>query len=271
MIQNNSSSLPVFHRHNFNNDNNHLVCSICGKKKLKLNHTNIENISMGTRNNGIMYTVRNDRHRYFFPKEWNSFIKTIKNDKHYIFFLTLLHTGARVMETLHLKPINFNITRSTITLNVVKQRKAKKQFYAIGKTRTYFVSEKYIKEVKKYIETNNISDNNYLFLNNLILPEDYDKLSNTDKKKHYISTENSYFQLFKRKLKSAGINDWRNFSLHNIRKTYGNWMRIYEIKTEEICYRLGHDFNTYLIHYGSPLIFTSQEKLEIMNIFGQVK
>ena len=82
----------------------------------------------------------------------------------------------------------------------------------------------------------------------------------------------AYSGLLKRKLKKANISDWYNFSLHNIRKTYGNWIRIYDsIKIDELCYRLGHDINTFIIHYGSSLIFTQQERIEIMKIFGDVK
>jgi len=77
--------------------------------------------------------------------------------------------------------------------------------------------------------------------------------------------------MLKRRLKSLGFLDWEKFSLHNIRKTYGQWMRIYDIKTEEICYRLGHDMATYFLHYGNPLIFGNNEKMEINNILGQVK
>jgi len=257
------------HRHNFIEKGNYLVCS-CGKKKLNL-HMVQEGIFEGKKSDGKKYTVRLDRHRYFFPNEWKAFIKTVSNKKHYLFFLTLLHTGARTMEALHLKPENFNIERGTVTFEVVKQRKAKKQFFAIGKTRTFFVSPKYIKEIKSYILKNKIDNKQYLFLNNSTLPTNYEQLTNLEKKKYYHKTQIAYAQMFKRKIRMAGIKDWKNFSLHNIRKTYGNWMRIYDIRTEEICFRLGNDFNTYLAHYGSAMIFTPQEKIQIMEILGDVK
>lgn len=258
------------HRHKFIEENNYLICD-CGRKKLVLRPTKREGISVGIRSDGSKYRVRADRHRYFFPEEWNKFIKLIKKRKHYIFFLTLLHTGARTMEALHLKPNNFNIERGTVTLAVVKQRKAKRQFSSIGKTRTFFVSDKYLKEIKRYIKKKNIKENEFIFLDNRGFPSDYEQLDNKDKKKYFIKTQIAYARMFKRKLKKAEIKDWYNFSLHNIRKTYGNWMRIYDIRTEEICYRMGHDMETYFNHYGSSIIFTPEERLEIRKIMGNVK
>jgi integrase len=230
-----------------------------------------EGIYQVTKANGIKYSVREDRRRYFMPQEWNTFIETIKNEKHYLLFLTLLHSGARIMEALHLKPSNFDFERETITFDVVKERKAKKQFYAIGKSRTFFVSKKYIKEVKSYVNRNKIAPGEYIFLDNKKLPANYSQLSNKDKKKYYQNTERAYANLLKRKLKKAGIKDYLSFSLHNLRKTYGNWMRIFDIKMEELCYRMGHDRETYQNHYGSSLIFNSQEKQEILRIMGEIK
>jgi integrase len=242
------------------------------RKNLSLNPKNEEGIYTIIKSDGKKYSVRSDRRRYFFPHEWKAFVKTLDTDsKHYILFLISLHSGARIMEVLHLKPINFDFERKTITLEVIKQRKAKKNFYATGKSRTFFISENCLSEVKRYIKKNNIPPNSYLFLDNEKLPGNYDSLSNTEKKKYYQNTEIAYAQMFKRKVKKAGISDWKQFSLHNIRKTYGNWMRLYEIRMEEICYRMGHDFETYLTHYGSSLIFNPNEKMDIMKIMGDIK
>lgn len=241
-------------------------------KDLSLTQKNEEGIFIITKKDGSKYSVRADRRRYFFPKEWKEFIRNFDEEsKHYLFFLILLHSGARAMEALHLKPKNFDFERNTITLEVIKQRKAKKKFYATGKSRTFFISLNCLKEVKRYIKNNSIPYNAYLFLDNSILPENYDSLINKEKKKYYQKSEVAYLQMFKRKLKKAKIKDWKQFSLHNIRKTYGNWMRLYDIKMDEICYRMGHDMETFMLHYGSSLIFNPLEKQEIMKIFGDIR
>jgi len=244
------------------------------KEKKSLSLTPIsekEGVLVGTKKNGVSYSVRSDRKRYFFPDEWTKFFNTLTKEEHKIFFLTSLHCGGRIMEILNLRACNFDYERQTITLDVVKQRKAKKNFYATGKSRTFFVSNALLKKVKAFIKKNEIKSNEYLFLNNDQLPGDYAQLNNEDKKKYYQKKIVSYSQLLKRKVKASGIKDYWAFSPHNLRKTYGMWMRIYDIRMEEICYRLGHDLDTYLAHYGSPLIFTPEEKRKIMRIMGEVK
>ena len=77
--------------------------------------------------------------------------------------------------------------------------------------------------------------------------------------------------MLKSKLRKIGIEDWYNFSLHNIRKTYGMWMRTFNIELAELCYRMGHDMDTFLAHYGSSLIFTDIERRKIQTIMGDVK
>ena len=60
------------------------------------------------------------------------------------------------------------------------------------------------------------------------------------------------------------------FRSHNIRKTHGMWLKALEVQMNEICSRLGHDYNTYQKHYGSPNVFERKDKLLILNILGDV-
>jgi len=57
-------------------------------------------------------------------------------------------------------------------------------------------------------------------------------------------------------------------SVHNIRKTHGNYLKALGVDGAEICSRLGHDYNTFLKSYGSPDIFTHEDKQEIRKILG---
>jgi hypothetical protein len=43
-----------------------------------------------------------------------------------------------------------------------------------------------------------------------------------------------------------------------------------DVKVNEICMRLGHDYNTYLKHYGSASLFERKDKLLIIKILGDV-
>ena len=242
------------------------------KNKNRLSLTPINNdLRIGMRNDGKKYTVRNDRRRYFFPNEWREFISTFTNKEHKFFMITLLMTGGRIMEVLNLKHEDIDIERGTVTFKVVKQRKAKKNFYAVGKSRGFFVPSNFIREYKSFTRGKTINPNEYVFLDNSKLPENYDSLENDEKKKYYYSKVIAYSNLIKRKIKKTSIKDWYNFSPHNFRKTFGMWMRTFINDSGELCYRMGHDIDTYVSHYGSSLIFTENERREIAKIFGEVR
>lgn len=262
---------PKYHNHNYSKVENYLVCKTCGKKILKLEPSENEGLRKGIRKDGSDYSVRNDRRRYFFPDEWEAFIKQIKNKEHRFFFLTCLHTGGRIMEVLNLRYGDIDIERGVVTFSIVKQRKAKKNFYATGKSRGFFISSEFLSEYKSFIRGKTINNENYIFLDNSKLPANYKELNNEDRKKYYNSKVVSYSNILKRRLKKAGIKDWFNFSPHNIRKTYGMWMRTYDKEMSELCYRMGHDMDTYIAHYGSSLIFTEDERRKIQKIMGEVK
>jgi integrase len=241
-----------------------------GKRILNLKQSGKKGLLIGKKKGNIKYTVRTDRRRYFFPNEWEEFISKVNNKKHKFFFITSLHTGGRIMEVLNLKYEDINIERGTINFKVVKQRKANKRF-ATGKSRDFFVAGNFIKEYKSFIRGKKINPKDYIFLDNDKIPKNYNNLDNKDKKKYYISKVVSYSNILKRKLKKTSIKDFYNFSPHNLRKTYGMWMRIFNINISELCYRMGHDTDTYMAHYGSSLIFTENERRRISKILGDVK
>lgn len=219
---------------------------IKGKEKKKsLTLTPVcEGLRVGIKSDGTKYSVRESRSRSFFPDEWVNFYENIKPEKRLLFY-TLIQTGARIEEALNIKPRDFDWTRNNLTLRVtkIKARKGEK----IGAARTLPVSSQYTKKIRGYINKNNIKDNDLLF-----------KIS-----------KQAVWQMMRRKLKGVVKDDW-NFGLHNIRKTHGNWLKALDIKAEEICTRLGHDFNTYLKHYGSPNIFDRKDKMLMIKILGDV-
>ncbi|MFW5793857.1 MAG: site-specific integrase [Bacillota bacterium] len=218
---------------------------------------------------GKKYTIRMSRKRYFFPDEWIKFMKYVNNERYYILYVSLVNTGARIMEMLHVKPQDFNFDRGTITLKVTKKRAAKKN-YSLGGSRTFFVTDKYLRQIKKYIKDKKIKNDEYIFMDNKKLPENYDQLENKEKKKYFNRYKVNAHNTLKRKLKQALFDDWYNFSLHNIRKTYGNWMKCF-IDINELCFRLGHDMQTFMNNYGSANIFDTSDKSKIIRILGDIK
>lgn len=206
----------------------------------------------GIKSDGKRYTVRSDRHRYFFPDEWIKFLREVKENRK-ILFETLLQTGGRIEEILNLKPKDFIWDNNSVKLRVTKSKSKKGESKILGgKQRSFGVSSQYIRKVRKYIRDNKIKDDDLLFP----------------------VTKQAVSQMFKRALERAGLNSWE-FSLHNIRKTSGMWLKTVQrrgvdLDVSEICMRLGHDHNTFLKHYGSPSIFTDQQRDKIVDIMGDV-
>ena len=71
-------------------------------------------------------------------------------------------------------------------------------------------------------------------------------------------------------MKKIGITDWENFSSHTLRKTHGMYLKALGIDIAEICTRLGHDYNTYIKHYGSADIFSEKDMRNIRELLGDL-
>lgn len=204
-----------------------------------------EGLKSGIKKDGKPYSVRDDRSRYFFPEEWIRFFDTIKPEKQAIFDAAI-NTGGRIEELLNIKPKDFDWERNNLTLRVTKRKASKGE--RVGKPRTFKISSQFARRMRKYIGDNKIGDDQVLF---------------------NLSTQ-AVYQMLRRTLKHLGIKDWYNFSLHNIRKTHGNYLKAMEIDSGEICYRLGHDLNTFIKHYGSANIFDRKDKMLMVKILGDV-
>jgi integrase len=213
-------------------------------KRLTLTRVS-DGLKVGTKSDGKSYTVRDDRSAYFFPERWQKFFDTIKAEKQSIFDI-LINTGARIEEALNIKPEDFDWERNNLTLKVTKTKAAKGE--TVGRKRTFSISSQLSRRMRKYIGDNKFQVGQVLF------PVSKQAVS----------------QMFKRNLQKAEFTDWQQFSLHNIRKTHGNWLKALEIPSDEICLRLGHDHNTYLRHYGSASIFDRKDKILMIKILGDV-
>ena len=227
-------------------ENNTPTIERSDKKINRLSLTQVsEGIRVGIKSNGVKYTVRTDRSAYFFPERWVKFFETINPEKRDVFD-ALINTGGRIEEILNIKPEDFDWERNNLTLKVTKTKAAKGE--TVGKRRTFSISSQFARRMRKYINDKKIQQGQVLFP----------------------ITKQAVSQMMKRGLIKAEFNDWQQFSLHNIRKTHGNWLKALEIPSDEICLRLGHDHNTYLKHYGSASIFDRKDKLLMIKILGDV-
>jgi len=202
-------------------------------------------LQVGIKSDGKKYSVRDDRSRYFFPEEWINYFEALKENNKAIFDV-LINTGGRIDEVLHIKPQDFDWDKQTLTLRVTKRKAAKKE--RVGKPRTFKISSQFARRMRAYIKEKNIPDDGLIFT----------------------MTQQAVYQMLRRTVKKIGIKDWYNFSLHNVRKTHGNYLKALGVDSGEICYRLGHDLNTFIKHYGSANIFDRKDKVKMIQILGDV-
>jgi len=221
-----------------------------------------EGMKIGIKSDGVKYSVRDYRNRYFFPDEWKEFYSKLNKKKSFIFDV-LINTGSRIEEALCIKVRNIRFDRNYLTLYVTKIKAKKMETKPTP--RDIIFSNEFARRLKKYIKENKLNENDYLFISNL---KEYPTRNHL--KKETKSKAVAISQMMKRVLKKSGIKDYWNFSLHNIRKTHGMWLKSLDVKFEEICERLGHDANTYLKHYGSADIFNRKDKLEMIKILGDI-
>lgn len=222
------------------------------KIKLSLSESGKENLLVGTKANGQTYSVRKNRDRFFYPKEWFLFFDNL-NESQKMTFELLINTGARINEVIHIKSSDIDFERSNITLKVTKVKAKKGEKYP--RPRTISISSQFCKRLRKYCR-----DKELINENGTLLKDDY--LGLLSKPAAHIA--------MKKCLKKIGITDWYNFSLHNIRKTHGNYLKALHIEMAEICNRLGHDSNTYLRSYASPDIFNFKDKQDMRLILGDL-
>jgi len=184
--------------------------------------------------------------RFFFPDEWKKFLKEIEKPryKNKLLYELQFNSGARFDEVLHIRPIDFDFERNNLIIWKTKTKAKKGE--KVGKPRTISLSTQFSKKMRRFCKDKKRDD--YLF-----------KISQA-----------GYNQLLKNKMKKIGITDWENFSSHTLRKTHGMYLKALGIDIAEICTRLGHDYNTYIKHYGSADIFSEKDMRNIRDLLGDL-
>ena len=198
-----------------------------------------------TRGNGITYSVRQNRDRFFYPNEWKQFYNKLSENQR-ITFATLINTGARINEVRHIKVEDIDFDRNTIVLKVTKVKAAKGE--KNSRPRTISVSSQFIKGLWTLKKEKGLKAEDYIPI---------------------LSTPAANICM-KKTLMELGIKDWYMFAVHNVRKTHGNWLKAMGIDGAEICIRLGHDYDTFIRSYGSPDIFSGQDLQDMRSILGDL-
>jgi len=187
-----------------------------------------------------------DLNRFFFPDEWKGFLKQIEKPKykHRMLYELMFNTGARFDEAKHIRPRDFDFDRGNLRLWKTKTKAKKGE--TVGKPRTISLSTEFSHKMRRFCKDKQ--------------PDEY----------LFTISQAGFNQLLKAKLKLMQIEDFPNFSSHNIRKTHGMYLKALGIELAEICTRLGHDYNTYIKHYGSADVFSEKDMREIRILMGDL-
>jgi integrase len=196
-----------------------------------------------TRSNGRVYTVRNNRDRFFYPGEWLKFEKQLKSMQLKTFDC-LISTGARINELRHLQKQDIDFENKRLILRVTKVKATKKE--KNPRPRTIPFSTQFGRRLKGYF--NGKDGNAYLGI---------------------LSTPAGNIAM-KKALQLANITDWQMFSIHNIRKTFEIWLMAIGIDGLKLTAHLGHSLNVAASSYISADVFSSEEKMQIRDILGDL-
>jgi len=211
-----------------------------GDEPLEMIDTEHQELKKVIKKNGQEYSVRTNRKRFFYPNEWNRFYDSLETPKQRLSFDILINTGCRYNEGFNIRKRDIDFERGTLTLKVTKIKAKKGQKFP--EPRTFRLSTQFLERLKKYT-----------------------KDKNDDEKIGMLSAPALNIALIK-----AGIEDFYMFSLHNVRKTHGNWLNAHRFTIVDICKRLGHDYNTFLGSYASADIFRDEDREGIKLILGDL-
>jgi len=204
-----------------------------------------QNIKSFIRKNGKPLAVRDNRDRFFFPKEWMKFSDQLKK-KQKITFECLINTGARINEIRNIRVNDIDLERKRIILRVtkVKSRFGEKN----PRPRIIPISTQFTKYLRRLISERSLK---------------------AEDKFNLLSTPAANIAM-KKALQKAGIKDWYMFSIHNIRKTLETWLMALNVDSLKLIAHFGHDIKTAARHYVSPDIFSWEEKGKMRMIIGDL-
>ena len=193
--------------------------------------------------NGEEYTIRNNRHRYFFPDEWIAFYDALK-PRQKITFNFLINTGARINEARMIQVSDIDFDRNSIVLRWTKGRMTD----GSRKMRVLSISSQFSKWIKGVVKEYNLK------------AEDYFPI---------LSTPAANICM-KKTLQKVGIKDWSMFSIHNVRKTLETWLISLDIDSLKIIKHFGHTMTVAAKFYVSSDTFNYADKQIIRQVIGDL-
>ena len=181
-----------------------------------------------------IYRPKENSLRYFNPDEWEKFIYSVKpNVRNYYWFLML--TGLRYNEAKHVKVFHIDYANRQI---IVMNPKGKFKRHCQLSTFAF-------KLIKQWIKQDNLkSGDSFGF-----------------------PTIQHLSQLMKRVCEKQKLTNWRDFSLHNLRKSHENYLLALSLSEMKITSHMGHTSKTALEHYISSAMIKNKFQLDKIRVW----
>jgi len=240
---------------------------------------------------GTEYRKKENLKRFFYPKEWLDFYNRVPDNLKF-FYQFLLQTGVRYHELSKVTVEDLDDERNFITIKYPKNRigRIKKvkiictncnNFSYLTKNtkfcpycgKEYSNIEQQIDAYSKQVinrrkEIRNVKISNK-FKDEL---KEYIKKNKLNKKDTFNIVSIQYLnQTMKKILKEMNVKDWRDFSIHNLRKTHENYIIALGSNPLAIKMHMGHAVDVASTYYISTNIFTQEELIMIGIIMDNLK
>jgi integrase len=187
------------------------------------------------------YRKKENLKRFYTPQEWFRLLAQIKNEKHKFLIEFLLHTGARINEARGVRITDIDFDREQIILRKTKG--------GIKKNRTIQISTYLTGRIKSYMSSKKIESK----LDTLNFPSTV-----------------MMDKMIKRYTMLAGIQDWQDFSNHNIRKSTENFLIGLNINHLAIQAHMGHTLEVAAAHYVANQLLNAEDKSLIRAILDNL-
>lgn len=191
------------------------------------------------------FHVKENKSLFFYPQEWLKILDRAK-PKQLINLQMQINTGARINEAKNIEVRDIDLERRNLILRVTKVRSRKKETKPTP--RIIPISSKFAKFLKKQTRDMKLGEGNTFPMLSVA----------------------AYNTAIKKLAKDIGRKDYQDFSSHNIRKTFENWLIALGVDGFAVAKHLGHDAKTALTSYISPDIFRYEDKVLIRQILGDL-
>ncbi|KKM20958.1 hypothetical protein LCGC14_1640250 [marine sediment metagenome] len=205
-----------------------------------------------TRSNGRVYSLKANKNRFFFPKEYLKVYDLLKQKQQHT-ATCLINTGARINEIrlMRVEDIKFPDNKilddkGNLTLKYTKCKATKGE--TRGKPRQFPISSQFSKYLKKYVRDHKLGLDDTL---------------------NILSTP-AFNTGLKKASEKAQLGNPNDFSAHSLRKTMETWLMSLGVDGLKLTVHLGHDISTAAAHYVSPDIFNSEDRMGMRIILGDL-